>query len=210
MKRKILFSVLLFLILPMFVNADDIEITSLQTSIQIEKDKTAAMTENYELYFINDVEEFDRLLDTSINVIRKNNSGTIIKPNILNISTEEQHNIYDVDKRKKIAIKVSGQKDTSASLSLKYEYDFGKDNSRSYDEFYYNLISNFDNIISDVQFEIILPDVNYNNISFYINGRKVKNETVSYVKEGNIITGYLNNILDYNDIFSVRIEFPEG
>lgn len=207
---KILFLSLVFFALPVIVNAENIEVTSLETSIKLNKDNTAVMKETYELYFINNSKNFERTLDTTISTIYDEKSVTITKPKISNIIIDENYNTSDSDKKKLLNIKLSGKKDTSSSLKLKYKYNFGKDEIRGYDEFYYNIISNFNCIVSDVQFEIILPDKNYKKIAFYINGKKVKDDVITYDVDKNILTGYLNKILNENDVLSVRIDFPDG
>lgn len=207
---KVLFLSLVFLGLPIIVNAENIEVTSLETSIKLNKNNTAVMKETYELYFINNSKTFDRTLDSSISTIHDEKTIAIVKPKISGISMDEKYTVSDSDKKKLLNIKLSGKKDTSSTLKLKYKYDFGKDEIKDYDEFYYNIVSNFDSIVSDVQFEIILPDENYKKIAFYINGKKVKDDVITYDVEDNILTGYLNKILNENDVLSVRIDFIDG
>ena len=209
MKRfiKFLYVILMFLSLPLFVNANDIEITSLESNIKLNKDRTIKVKEDYELYFSKNVKKFNRALDSSINVVESN---TVIKPIISSISTLKKYEINDIDKKKIVVLNVNGKEDTIADLSLEYKYDFGKDESRKNDLFYYNIISNFDNIISDISFEIELPDKNYKKITFLLNGKEVKDDILEYSVEKNIITGYLNTMLDEEDILSIYVEFPNG
>ncbi len=208
---KVLYFCLLFLFVPI-IHASDIEITSFESSITLNKNRTANITENYELYFINNTKVFNRTLDATLELIRKKDSKSIIKPEITNIKSDNTYKIQTDDKQKIVSIETKGIKDTMSNANLSYTYDLGKENSRKYDEFYYNIISNFDSIVSDVSFEIVLPeDMKINNIDFLLNGEySLTSDDVTYDTESNIITGYLNKMLNENDVFSIRLEIPEG
>ena len=215
MKRnsiKILYFCLLFLVMPIIGSASDIEITSFESSIKLNKNRTANIREDYELYFINNAKSFDRTLDTTLELIRKKESKSVLKTLVTDIKSDSSYEIKDIEKEKTISLNIKGTKDTIGEANLSYTYDLGKENSRKYDEFYYNIISNFDNVVSDISFEIILPDdVNIKDIDFLLNNEySLTTDDVTYDTEGNIITGYLNKMLNENDTFSIRLELPEG
>lgn len=209
---KLIYFCLLFLIMPIIGNASDIEITSFESSINLNKNRIANITENYKLYFINNTNEFERSLNTSLEIVRKNDSNSILKPLISKIDTPNKFEIKNINKLKNIIIESNGKKDTTNDLMLEYSYDLGKDESRKYDEFYYNIVSNFDNVVSDISFEIILPsDAKIKKVDFLFNNKYSLNEDdVTYDIENNIITGYLNKMLDEKDNFAIRIELPDG
>ena len=209
---KILYFCLLFLVMPIISSASDIEVTSFESSMTLNKNRTININENYELYFINNTKSFNRTLDTSLELIRKNDSKSILKPEITNIKSNNSSEIKDVDRKKTITLNIKGTKDTVGETDLSYTFDLGKDDSRKYDEFYYNVVSNFDSVISDISFEIILPeDAKINDVSFLLNGEySLGEDDVTFDTESNIITGYLNMMLEENDVFSVRVELPEG
>ena len=210
--KKLFIFCLLFLTLPVVGHASDIEVTSLETTINVGRNRVATVSEKYELYFIENTKIFNRAIDTSLKIVRPESSSSIIKPELLDVNTNNDFTINNSDKTKEILLNVKGKKDTTDNLSLKYKYDLGKDEPSSYDEFYYNIVSNFDSVVSDVSFEIELPDTNFKkkDITFFLNGEPVDDDFILYDIEDNIITGYLNKIINEEDVFSVRIELPNG
>ena len=208
---KLVYICLIFLLCPLTVLASNIEITSFESSIKVARNRVASVSERYEVYFIENTKEFLRTLDNSLKVQRPDKSSAIIKPSISKIKLANEHIISERNKKKIINIKLKGNKDTTNKLSLSYKYDLGKDEVRRYDEFYYNIISNFDNIISDVSFEVILPSkVDKKDITFFLNGEIVDESFVLYDVEKNIITGYLNRALNEKDNFSIHIKLPKN
>ena len=207
---KLMCICLMFLVLPTPIYAFDIEVTELVSSINVAKNRVATIQEQYEIYFVENTKEFSRILDTSLKIERPNDSSSIIKPSIMNINASSDFSVNNKDKTKIISVKTKGTKDTTKSLNLSYQYDLGKDESSKYDEFYYNIVSNFDNVVSDVSFEIIFPSkINKRDITFFLNGEIVSDDFILYDVEDNIITGYLNKILNENDVFSVRVKLPD-
>ena len=141
--KKLLVFCLMFLAFPAISYASDIEVTSLETTINVGRNRVASITEKYELYFIENTKTFNRSIDTSLKIVRPESSASIIKPELLDVTTKNDFTIKNSDKIKEILVNVKGKKDTTDKLSLKYKYDLGKDNSSSYDEFYYNIVSNY-------------------------------------------------------------------
>lgn len=210
--KKLLYLCLLFLAFPTVIKASDIEVTSLESSINVARNRVATVSENYELYFIDNTKTFNRTIDTSLKIVRPKDASVIIKPELSNVKTKNSYSLQNGDKIKKVSVDIKGKRDTTDTLSLSYKYDLGKDNASKYDEFYYNIVSNFDSIVSDLSFEIILPTKAFTkkNITFFLNGEVVSDDFILYDVEDNIITGYLNKILNENDVFSVRIELPNN
>lgn len=209
---KLIFFCLMFLAFPVISKANNIEITGLESFIKIDKNRVASVTENYDIYFIDNTKEIKRTIDTSLEIKRKKDSKTVIKPTVSKLVSNGNFNIENTDKTTTIVVNKKGKKDTLDTLEIHYQYDLGKDTASSYDEFYYNIISNFDSIISDVSFEIEVPlnEIDLKNVSFILNGEYVDSEFLTIDVEKNVITGYLNKVLNENDTFAVRIEFPNG
>lgn len=223
MKKIMLTFCLLFFMMPTIGHASNIEVTSLESSIDVKLNRVATITENYELYFSDNIKEFTRTIDTSLKILRPKSNGIIIKPDLTKVSTVGEFSLKSGNKTKSILIGVKGKRDTTDNLVLSYDYDLGKDTSPGYDEFYYNIISNFDSIVSDVSFEITLPKnekISKKDITFFLNDEIVDDDFIRYEIEdkydeqdkiiGKIITGYLDKIVNENDVFSVRIELPNN
>jgi len=209
---KLLYFCFILLIMPVISKASDIEITSLESSIILNENRTADIDETYDLYFINDTKIFNRTLDRILEVKNLNNNKLVLNSKITKIKSKNDLKIIDLDKLTTISLELKGNKDTIDNINLSYNYDLGIDESRKYDEFYYNVISNFDGIVSNVAFEIILPkDAKINEIDFiYNNDYNLIDDEINYDIEDNVITGYLNKMLKENDTFGIRIELPNG
>lgn len=210
--KKLLYFCLLFFTFPIVGLASDIEVTKLESSIEVKRNRVAEVSEKYELYFIENTREFDRTIDTSLKIMRPNHSSTIIKPDLLDVKSDNDYAVQNRDKNKTIRVDIKGKKDTVSNLNISYNYDLGKDTAASFDEFYYNIVSNFDSVVSDVSFEVIMPtnDIKKNKVTFFLNGEVVDDDFILYDIEDNIITGYLNKIINENDTFSIRIELPNN
>ena len=212
MIKKILCFCTLFLLLPLNINAADTEVVGLESIVNVSKNRIAKIEENINIYIINETNEFERNLDKDLYIYRKDNSKILYDIKIDKIVSKDLNKIESTSKKEKVIFNINEKKDKIQNISLNYNYNLGKDKSNKYDEFYYNIVSNFDSIASNISFEITLPeDTKINKIDFAINGEyKVSKDDVTYVVENNVITGYLNIMLEENDVFSIRVELPDG
>ncbi len=111
-----------------------------------------------------------------------------------------------------IDIKI-GDADTYVTGSQKYIIDYtyklDKENELTYDEFYYNIIS--DSVdISNASFEVKLPkDFDISRIGFSSGYYGSTNNNVIYYVKDNTIYGFYNGILKYGSI-TIRVAFEDG
>lgn len=212
MIKKILYFCMLFFFVPLIINAQDIELVGYEATINVSKNRTASIEEKMNLYIINRTDIFKKTFDKGINIYRSDNSKLYNDIIIDNITSNSLKSIDSNSKSKIVNLNVTAKKDTIQEINLKYNYNLGKDKAKEYDEFYYNIISNLDSIASDISFEIIFPKgTDIKNVEFAIDGKyNLSKDDVTCVIEDNIVTGYLNIMLEENQTFSVRVELPQG
>lgn len=209
--KKILYFFALFLIVPLTSKAASTEIVGIESIINVSKNRVANVDEKIDLYIIDETDEFKKYIDKKAFYYRKDGSKIHIESKITNIDSKNLKNISKNNNQEIVHLKLDGEKDTIETINLKYDYNLGRDISKKYDEFYYNIVNN-DNIASNIVFEITLPeDAKINNIDFAINDEyKLSTDDVTYTIENNVITGYLNILLNENEKFTIRIELPNN
>ena len=212
MIKKILYFCALFLMLPLITEAQNTEVVGFQSTVNVSKNRVSNVEETINVYLIDKTDKFERILDKDLYIYRKDESKIFNETIISDIKSDKLIKSESTPKKENITLNIEGKKDTIQDLDLKYNYNLGRDKSRQYDEFYYNVVSNLDSIASDISFEVILPeDAKINKVEFAIDGKyNLSKDDVTYIIEDNIITGYLNIMLEENQSFSVRVELPNG
>ncbi len=209
--KKLLYFCALLLLFPINLFAASTEIIGIESLIDIKKNRTANVEENINLYIIEKTDEFEKIINKKYFAYRKDGSKTYIDSKLENISSEKLVKTKSSSNSETIKLGLTGKKDTIETIKLKYNYNLGKDKSNSYDEFYYNIV-NLDTVASNINFEITLPeDAKINDINFAIDDEyNLSRDDVTYNIENNVITGYLNIMLNENQKFTIRIEFPNN
>lgn len=96
---------------------------------------------------------------------------------------------------------------------ISYNYNIGKDPLKDIDEFYFNIIGNeWDTKINKVNFKITMPkdfDSSKIGFSYGIKGA-TRNEKVNYEVIGNEIIGSLDEVLNFYEGLTIRIELPNN
>lgn len=99
------------------------------------------------------------------------------------------------------------------TYTIKYNYNIGKDPLKNVDELYYNLIGDeWDTNIRNVTFKITMPKSFNESLLGFSSGYKGSTDSsnVSYIVDGNVIRGSLNNTLREKQALTVRLTLPEG
>lgn len=206
--KKVMYFIILFLMIPLVGHAADTEVISLVVDAKISKNRVAEVNENIFLYILNKTDEYERILDKKIYPLDKSLKYSNIKIN--NISSNNLKKANSNSKTEKVLFEVNGQKYSIQNIKLNYKYSLKSDNSKKYDEFYYNIV-NESNSISDLTFKIELPnDADIKNINFGINGDYNVKDKVNYTIKDNVISGFLNETLEANKTLSIRIELPNN
>lgn len=214
MKKIIYLFFLVVLILPISVSASDMEFVTYTSEINVNKNRTLDIEENYQIYFVNDTEYIVRRIPKNLKILRKDKSSNKLIAKITDIKgsniKEEENDNYKI-----INLKTGSNKeslvDQILDYNLSYSYNLGRDTERKYDEFYYNIVSGLDAAVSNLVFEITFPsEIREENIEFVLDGKFLETDEVTYIVEDNLLTGYLNIMVDENSTFAVRVELPDN
>lgn len=211
--KKGIFFIVVYLIFPTISLAADVEYVTFTSEINVNKNKILNVKETYDIYFVSDVSYIDRTLDKTLKVLRKDKSSIKQIVKIDNISGDGIK-VEEKDKTKKILIDTNSKEslvDEIKTYDLSYDYNLGNDTGRNYDELYYNIVSNLEAPISNLTFEFTFEeDLKDYKIDFILNDNFLSGDEITYDVDKNIITGYLNIMLDENSTFAIRIELPNN
>ena len=209
--KRIFYFLTLLLLFPITSFAASTEIIGIESSIEVKKNRTAKVEENISLYIIDKTDEFEKIIDKKYFAYRKDGSKIYIDSKLEKVLSEKLLKTNSSNNRETIKLGLTGKKDTIESVNLKYNYNLGKDKANNYDEFYYNIV-NSNTVASNINFEITLPeDAKINDIDFAIDDKyNLSKDDVTYNIENNVITGYLNIMLNENQKFTIRVEFPDN
>lgn len=194
------------------VSAISYEMITYNINVKINENRIADITEEYNIYFIDDLTSFERVLNNKLTTIRPNGTKRVTTSSISDIKVLLNGNPVSHELKNNI-IKISNQhkRDTVEKYTVSYKYDYGKDTGVGLDEIFIELINgNFDTNISSINFNIEFPsDVDSSKVKFLYNSIWNNNE-VNYSVVGNTINGFLGRNLKSNEKLSLYIEFPEN
>ena len=191
MKRAKYVLIVLFFILfiqtSVTAKSPDYDIESYNVEISVDKDLNYTYNENINLVF--------------------NKSNTIVTKTIPYEATDININKnYIIETNKDKLIKISSKNNTHDSYTYKYKIKKDKEND---DIYIIEIDNNFNNDISKLDFILTYPSsFNKNNLTFYLNGKKVKD--ITYKINNQELTGSISNlkeddkllvIVDYGKIY---------
>ncbi len=213
MKKRFLLCILISIfILPIRINALEVEYTLFDSSTVVNENRTADVTENYKIYFIKNTKEINRKLNHNIMMIREDDSKSLMNARVYDIKSDNLKSISSKNNIENILIKTDGKQDSISDYSLSYKYNFGKDTNNDIDEYYYDLVSNVDAPISNFTFSLTFPKkINKKNIKFSVDGKyDLSEDDVTYTVEDNSIVGSYNQLLKKGQTFSIYVELPNN
>ena len=178
---------LLFIQTSVTAKSPDYDIESYNVEISVDKDLNYTYNENINLVF--------------------NKSNTIVTKTIPYEATDININKnYVIETNKDKLIKISSKNNTHDSYTYKYKIKKDKEND---DIYIIEINNNFNNDISKLDFILTYPSsFNKNNLTFYLNGKKVKD--ITYKINNQELTGSISNlkeddkllvIVDYGKIY---------
>ena len=178
---------LLFIQTSVTAKSPDYDIESYNVEISVDKDLNYTYNENINLIF--------------------NKSNTIVTKTIPYEATDININKnYVIETNKDKLIKISSKNNTHDSYTYKYKIKKDKEND---DIYIIEIDNNFNNDISKLDFILTYPSsFNKNNLTFYLNGKKVKD--ITYKINNQELTGSISNlkeddkllvIVDYGKIY---------
>lgn len=178
---------LLFIQTSVTAKSHDYDIESYNVEVSVDKDLNYTYNENINLVF--------------------NKSNTIVTKTIPYEATDININKnYVIETNKDKLIKISSKNNTHDSYTYKYKIKKDKEND---DIYIIEIDNNFNNDISKLDFILTYPSsFNKNNLTFYLNGKKVKD--ITYKINNQELTGSISNlkeddkllvIVDYGKIY---------
>lgn len=178
---------LLFIQTSVTAKSPSYDIESYNVEISVDKDLNYTYNENINLVF--------------------NKSNTIVTKTIPYEATDININKnYVIETNKDKLIKISSKNNTHDSYTYKYKIKKDKEND---DIYIIEIDNNFNNDISKLDFILTYPSsFNKNNLTFYLNGKKVKD--ITYKINNQELTGSISNlkeddkllvIVDYGKIY---------
>ena len=213
MIRKLRYLLFAFvLLIPYAVNAEEVEYTLFDSVITVNENRTLDITENYKLYFIENVDKITRKIKMNQIVVRPDNKKTQLSTKIENINSDAAYSTKRINGKQNIFLNVDGAQDEVYDYSLSYKYNLGKDSLKNGDEFYYEIVNNVDAPISNFIFTIKFPkEININDIYYAIDNKyNLNKDDITYELNGNVLTGSLNILLSNNQSFSIYVKLPKG
>jgi uncharacterized membrane protein YgcG len=183
-------------------------------NIVVNEDNTFDITETISAYFNYPKHGIYRTIPLQNNVKRLD--GTISNNRAIISGIEVNHNFssYIEDNSKVIKIGDADITLTGAqNYTINYVYDIGKDTSKDYDEFYFNIIgSEWDTVIGGITFRIVMPKAFDASMVGFSRGflDSTDNTGIEYQIDENIISGIYTGVLNPGEALTVRIQLPEG
>lgn len=189
-------------------------LTKYKIDIKVNKNNTFNITEYITAYFNVDKHGIFRKIPLRNEVVRLDGTKSNNRAKISDIKVNEQFTTYNESGDKVIKIgdsnfTLTGSKD----YIINYLYNIGKDTSKEYDEFYFNIIGyKWDTTISNAEFTITMPkEFDKSKLGFSSGPQgSTENSNVIYTVNGNIITGSYNGLLNAGEALTIRLELPDG
>jgi len=183
-------------------------------NIVVNEDNSFDITETINAYFNYPKHGIFRTIPLQNSVNRLD--GTISNNRAIISGIEVNHNFSSYIENNSKVIKIGDTDRTltgSQNYTINYVYDIGKDTSKNYDEFYFNIIgSEWDTVIGGVSFRIVMPKAFDASMVGFSRGflDSTENTGIVYQIDGNIISGIYTGVLNPGEALTVRIQLPEG
>jgi len=183
-------------------------------NIVVNEDNSFDITETINAYFNYPKHGIYRTIPLQNSVNRLD--GTISNNRAIISGIEVNHNFSSYIENNSKVIKIGDADRTltgSQSYTINYVYDIGKDTSKNYDEFYFNIIgSEWDTVIGGISFRIVMPKAFDASMLGFSRGflDSTENTGIEYQIDGNIISGIYTGVLNPGEALTVRIQLPEG
>ncbi len=156
-----------------------------------------------------------RSIPTSFTLMRQDGTRNKVNVSVSNIKVSgAEYEVESSSGYKDIRIGsrdeyLSGEK----TFVITYDYDFGRDTGKGYDEVYFNIVgTEWSAYIKQLYFTVTLPkEFDHDRIGFTV-GRYggTDSEGLDILLEGNSVVGRTQKPLSPGEAVTIRIELPEG
>jgi len=183
-------------------------------NIVVNEDNTFNITETISAYFNYPKHGIYRTIPLQNSVKRLDGTVSNNRAIVSGIEVNHKFSSYIEDNSKVLKIGDADITLTGAqNYTINYVYDIGKDTSKDYDEFYFNIIgSEWDTVIGGITFRIVMPKAFDASMVGFSRGflDSTENTGIEYQIDGNIISGIYTGVLNPGEALTVRIQLPEG
>ena len=210
-KIKYLFLLLYLVFFPYRVSASSYDVTNYYMDITIDENNIYNISEYYNIMFDKKA-NFTRNISLRPKVYLTNNEFItyVTQVDKLDVSEEfsvtQNKNDYEVKTLEKY-------EDLGKSISVTYSYNMGQDLDEKRDVVFISILDgSFTPVTNEVSFSIILPTpTEKENVSFYIDGVKVKDEeSIVYYVTDNHIEGTITREFKKGEVISIQVSLPNG
>lgn len=192
----------------------DYVLNSYNVDIKVNENNTFDITETITAYFNVPKHGIYRTIPLRNTITKLDGTTSKNRAKITNLNVNNEYSTSRVNGKYQIKIGSANKTLTGEQkYIISYNYNIGKDPSKEYDEFYYNIIGNeWDTAIGNVSFSITMPkDFDESKLGFSSGAVGSTNSAfVDYVVDGNTITGQYNSILNQGEALTIRLELEEG
>lgn len=205
MRKKILLFIILIAVSASVFAAEAFYIKNYNIEIDIAENRVYTISEDLDMYYTEARRGFYRDIPYRYGRIKSNIK---VLSSSERYSTEREGDYYSL-KFGDEDITIRGDK----NYKFSYSYDLGRDQYSDYDEFYYNIIGNWDNTIDNISFKITFPKAIDPEKIWFTSGDygSVWGEDVEYTlsSDNRTITGIVKH-LDEHQSLTLRTEMEEG
>ena len=217
--KKIISFVIVFIINIIFANfafAENFYIENYDVQINVTQDKTLHITEKIDTLFTHASHGIFRTIPTVNKIERADGTGYTDRALISNIEINDQYK-FSQDANGVVKLKIGNPDilvDGKQTYIIKYDYKMMPDESKNFDELYFNIIgTEWPVEINNVNFKITMPqefEKNKVGLSIGRKGRVGFDSGAIFLTDGKAVKGYTTKKLYPKEGITLRIELPEN
>lgn len=189
-------------------------ITDYDINMEVNEDNTFDITETITVYFNTSSHGIYREIPLKNTITRTDGTTSKNTAKVSNVEVSETYSTSKTSSYYSIKIGSSSQTITgNHTYVISYTYDIGEDPLDDADELYFNLIGDeWDTSINSVTFTITMPkEFDSSSLGFSSGATgSTDSSNVTYIVNGNVISGSTTSTLNSGEALTVRLTLPEG
>lgn len=190
----------------------DYGIEDYNIDINVGENNTFEVTEKISVFFAIAQKGILKTIPLKTMIDKNNTTSNNRFAKVKNLKVNNKYTVYSDESNELIDI---GDNNKSVighqKYIISYLYELGKDKDKKQDEFYFIISGiDWDTKIENLSFKITMPkEFNENDLEFLDKTqKKIRDNTISYKINGNVITGSLNRTLNENEEIIAKIKLP--
>ena len=190
----------------------DYGIEDYNIDINVGENNTFEVTEKISVFFAIAQKGILKTIPLKTMIDKNNTTSNNRFAKVKNLKVNNKYTVYSDESNELIDI---GDNNKSVighqKYIISYLYELGKDKDKKQDEFYFIISGiDWDTKIENLSFKITMPkEFNENDLGFLDKAqKKIRDNTISYKINGNVITGSLNRTLNENEEIIAKIKLP--